>query len=324
MVEKESNKEREAQQALKARLDTNEELLTYTRVNMTALIARRHYVGLTNKRLILIRIKGGKPSDQVFSIGREFFESLGWTTGLWPRLRIMLPKDKLDLSVSGKVWKKRGKELDILATTASYTPVAESYKVAERGLQQARDFLGLGFPASAQHVLTEALRARPALSMDPSVGSLQTELAERLLALRVGAGFLFAEVGLFLLFGALEGLLGGVEAIGEYLDYDLFIALMFNLWLGFGFWMGRTRWRGLAILRAILGILFIGLSAVPGVAYFDLISQVAWAGSLILVLTGKSRRSRTWIAVGIYIIGYLGIVALAIFLTIASVLLGPL
>jgi hypothetical protein len=324
MNEKENKKEREARQALEARLDANEELLAYTNGNIAGLTARPHHVGLTAKRLILLPLKRGKPSGQVYSIRRESIKSQKWSGLLWPRLRIKLPEDNLDLSFRGRNWRKRAKELTNLATQTAPPTLADAATTSQHHLQQTRDFQGLGFVASARHELSEALRTDPALSTDPSVASLREQLAEARLALRVGAGFLFANIGVAILITALLAILGGGQAVGEFLDSTLIASLIFDLWIGISLWRGRTQWRPWAILRAALGFIIFGLEALAEGNFLGLIIQAAFSGSLILVLTGESKRSRTWVAIGIYVVGYLGLLVLSMLIAFVGGLIGAL
>lgn len=323
MTEIESRKERETRLALEVHLDADEELLAYTSGDITGLTARKHHIGLTAERLILLPLKRGAPSGQMYSIRRESVESLKWSGSLWPRLRIRLPKDNLNLSFRGGNWRRRARELTNVATQASPLPLTYSTTTSQRQLQQTRDFQGLGFFASAQHELSKALEANPALSMDPSVVSLQGQLAEAGLALRVGAGFLFANIGVMILVTALLVILGEEQPL-EFWDSDLIGSLLFDLVIGISLWRGRTQWRPWAILRAVLGFILFGVLTLAEGGFFDLIMQAAISGSLILVLTGESKRSRTWAAIGIYAIGYLGLLGLSVLIGVVGALIGTL
>lgn len=324
MTEIESRKERETRLALEVHLDADEELLAYTSGDITGLTARKHHFGLTAERLILLPLKRGAPSGQMYSIRRESVESLKWSGSLWPRLRIRLPKDNLDLRFRGGNWRRRARELTNAATQSSPLPLTYSTTTSQRQLQQTRDFQGLGFSASAQHELSKALEANPALSMDPSVVSLQGQLAEAGLALRVGAGFLFANIGVAILITALLAILGGEQAVSEFLDSGLIISLLADLWIGASLWRGRTQWRAAAIVRAALGFIVFGVFALAEGGCLGLIIQAAFSGSVILVLTGESKRSRTWAAIGIYAIGYLGLLGLYVLIGVVGALIGTL
>ncbi len=323
MVEEESRKEREVRQALEARLDPGEELLAYTR-------GISYHIGLTAKRLIYLPLKwwgwGGKPSGKVFSIRRESIKSLEWS-GLWARMRIGLPQDKMEIRFQGSRWKKRAKELVNLATQAALPPPADMITESQRHLQQARDFQGLGFMAPAQHELSEAIQIDPALSMDPSVASLRKQLVEARLALQVGSVFLFANIGLAILLAALVAIIGGGQAAGEFLMGEggcLAGSLIIDLIIGVSLWQGRPQYRRLAILRAVLGFIIFGVGALAKGGFLELITQAAFCGSIILVLTGRSNHTRTWVAIGIYAIGYLGLVTLQFLIAIVAGLVGAL
>ncbi len=77
-------------------------------------------------------------------------------------------------------------------------------------------------------------------------------------------------------------------------------------------WRGRARqWETWAILRAVLGFIVFGLIVLVRGAILEFVMQAALCGSLVLVLTGESKRTRTWVAIGIYVIGYVGLLLLS-------------
>jgi hypothetical protein len=58
-------------------------------------LGSQHYVGLTDWRFILLQLKGGKPSGEVYGIWRDRIEKPKWTGGV---AKFKLPKDSLILN----------------------------------------------------------------------------------------------------------------------------------------------------------------------------------------------------------------------------------
>lgn len=307
VAHQENNKEREARQALEAQLDPGEELIAYTRGNITGVLRGvPHYIGLTRECLFLLPIRKRASSNRTFGFRRESVTSL-ILSGLIGTLHIRFPKDKLDFAIRGRLWKKRAKAMVELSAQAASPSAVDIPLTGSRHLQQARDFQGLGLIASAQHELSAALQNDPALSMDPSVAPLQEQLTQGRLALRTGAAFLAGNVGLAIVIGALLSILGGVTAVADYWGTGVAGALVIDVAIGISLWQGQAKWRTVTIFRATLGFLFFGIGALIGADLTTFISLGAFSGSLLLVLTGESSRSRTLAATAIYGIGFLGI-----------------
>lgn len=306
MVEKENWKELEARQALETQLVTGEQLLAYTSGNVVGATAQPYHLGLTAERIILLPLKRGRPSGQASSLRREVIKSLTGSGWLQYRLRIKAPQDTLTLVCAGR-WVKRTKDLVSRFVAAPPPPLASPAAAARLSLQQAQDFMNLGLLASAQQQFQEAVVATPALTADAAAAELQTQLTETRLALRVGAGFSFGNIGVALVIFALLALLGQTQSLAEIFNIPLIISLLIDFYIGINLWQGKAQWRGWALARAIFGLMLYGLIALSQSDWFSLITQAAFSGSFIILLTGKSARTRTWIAIGLYLLGYLGI-----------------
>jgi hypothetical protein len=261
-------------------------------------------MGLTTDRLIMLPLKRGQPSGEPLSLLRETIKALTGSGWLQYRLQIKAPQDVLTVVCAGR-WVKRAKDLVSRFEAAPPPPIASP--AAQRSLRQARDFMGLGLLASAQQQFQEAVTAAPALTTDPVAAELQTQLAETRLALRVGAGFSFGNIGVAVVIFSLLALLGQTQSIGEIFNVPLIFSLLIDFYIGLNLWQGKAQWRSWALLRAVLGLILYGFIALSQSDWFGLMTQAAFSGSYIILLTGKSARSRTWIAIGLYVFGYLGI-----------------
>ena len=311
MSERESRQEVEARQALEAHLESSEELLAYVSGNLFSSTNQPYHIGLTQERLVLVRKKGGKASGEVYSIRRAAVKSVKWAS-LGPSLQVSLPMDKVDVRLRGR-WRKRAKALARLFDADKLPAGVELTISAQEQLQQARDFQALGLLASSQGELDKALKRDSTLGTDPEVLALEEQLSEARLALRVGAGFLFVGAAINLCLTLVFALVGGVEAAAA--SFAGLISYVIDIGIGIGLWQGRMRWRVWALLRAVLGFLFLGVSSIAQGDFVALILQAAFSGAVILVLTGESNRTRTMIAVGIYAVGYVAL--------LLAVVLGP-
>jgi hypothetical protein len=287
---------------LEAQLEPGEELLAYTGGAITGIVSTRPiYLGLTAERLILLSLKRGRPTGQIWNIWRENIVSLEWS-GLWDRLKIRLPKDRLDIACGKRYWKKRARNL-IESHLETPVPRHDAEIMMQRTLEQIEVFHELDLIASVEAMSEDVRRANPEIEL--AVSSPEV-LAEKRLALRVGAAFLFINAGIAVLFGALI-----VMGDGS-LEPGLFVSIIIDLVIGINLWKGNARqWSNWAIIRAALGLIFYGIISLVGGAYLDFVAQAALCGSIILVLAGESKRGKTLASIGIYAIGFLGVILLS-------------
>lgn len=302
-MSQENKKEIEARQQLEAQLEPGEELLAYSGGVIVGMISTEPvYLGLTAERLILLRWRCRKQSGQVLSIWRENINSMRWS-GAWDRLKIKLPKGEFDIACGKRYWRKRAQGL-VKAHTDVSIPQHDETTMNERRLRQIETFQELGLVASAQAV---SGGIRPSFTSEEGSAIPSSEmLAERRLALRIGAGFLFVNVGVVILLSALVAMGGGS------FQPNLFISAIIDVIIGIYLWRGQARqWATWAIIRAVLGFVFFGIMSLIQGAFLDFLAQAAFCGSVILVLTGESKRGRTWASIGIYAVGYLGVLVLS-------------
>jgi len=322
MAESENDKERSVRQALESSLVAGESLLAYASGTQSMLLKSKPcHLGLTESRLIIIlpdqQSQAANPS---VSIRREKIKSVsvrgGWSR--YNRLEVKTVKDGLNLSVSGG-WKKRAKALARLVKEQPPTVSAGQVVTPESLLQEAQDFQTLGMIASAQVSLKQATNMNPAIGMDPSAEKLKTQLAEMRLAMRVGTGFLFGNLGVIFLLSVC--VVVGSQSLANFLDLATLWTIGISVYFGVNLWMGKNEQRMNTVGAVILGYVFTALSALGSGNFIGLVTGVGFAGSIALVLTGNSSRTRTWIAIGIYAIGYLGVLTLTILIVFVAAIL---
>lgn len=304
-MNKESKKEIDARQQLELQLEPGEELLAYTGGAITGIVKNEPiYLGLSADRLILLRLKRGKSTGQALSIYRENIISIKWS-GIWDRLKVKINKGEINIACGKSIWKKRVRDL---LETHSVTPIPQYDGVTsnERRLRQIKVYQELGFIASAQELNQGA---EPFSTNEMVSGILSKEmLAEKRLAFQVGAAFLFVNVGITILLFTLIIINGG-----SLLPNQL-IPIIIDTIIGINLCKGKAhQWANWAIIRVALGLVVFGISSLVQGSVLDFIEQAAFCGSIILVLSGESKRTKTWASIGIYLIGYIGVFLLSLF-----------
>jgi hypothetical protein len=291
--------------------------LSFARGDLPGLLPRPHYIGLTPVRFIFLPLEKGKPVDRALSIGRQHVYSVNWRGGMRPKLRISLPKDVLDIGVRGTKRRQLGRAITDEWDGISEEP-DEAIMDGDR-LEQARDLQTLGLAASAQYVLKQGRPSEAESKASVREVRLEEALAEALFAMRAAGGFLFADVFLQLLLVVLVMIsttLFRQPATQTNLEAEQIARIMISLWLGVGLWRGQSDRRGWAILWAVASLLLFGLSSFLVNDYLGLVIQVVYSASIVLVLTGRSGRRRTLAAIGIYAVGYVGLPAVLLVLSI--------
>ena len=301
MFKNQAQKEQEAQQALTGQLAPGESLLTYTQGNISGLwTAMPYYIGLTNARLLLLRLKHNQPSGEVFSLRRDLIQKVKRTSFLSSSLQIMLPGDTLTMSVRGG-WSKRAKELADL-TEAPSAASAPTY-TTQTLRQQVMDLRGLGLSSSANKILNSTLAAAPALTADPGMQELQTQTSDTLWALRATAGMLLGTLALNILIGLLILAVVRDQAVAFFTP-ALCISTLIDGGIAISFLRDHAQYRGFAIFRLVAGFIVYGLimNLAQG-AYLEVLINAAINGGMVLALTGQASRLRTWVSIGVYILG---------------------
>jgi hypothetical protein len=132
------------------------------------------------------------------------------------------------------------------------------------------------------------------------------ELKDQRFSYQVGAGFLLINV-LAGFFFALLGIISGLPVLPT-----IFVSAIIDILIGVNLWKGQVQpWAGWALVRAVLGAIIYGILYLGQGLYLDLFAQISFCGAIILVLTGTRDRLRAYTAIGIYTIGFLGIITVS-------------
>lgn len=311
----ENEEAKAARRALENHLESGEQLLAVSKGSVARLRSHWYYVGLTDSRFILQPLRRGKPSAEVYSIWRAGIKPPRWRRGFRHTLVFALPKDTLTLHF-GTLFRLRGRHWQAqaanMADLARKQPpnLTDAAVLARRRLQQAQDYQKLDFPRSGQSELALASTDATDLITDPATASsakaLRRQLAEDLLALRVGGGFFFGGIVVDLLFIAALVYIVGDQVLESVFGIDLLFAWALSIWAGTSLLRGRTGWRPWAIFVAALALLIYGFVNLFNLYIIDLVSQLGYSGAIVVALTGRSTRARTVIAAVIYLGAYIG------------------
>jgi hypothetical protein len=192
-------------------------------------------------------------------------------------------------------------------------------------IQKAESYKKLGLNAQVQHELWEAQRLDPMVVGDPRYQALLSgavAAVERVQSLRtpqrVGAIMLIVNTGI----GLLTLLLVVVGGETQSIDRGMLIGPIVSLVIGINLWRARPKWQQYTVIWAILGLVVGGVSALLNGSVLDLLMQLAFSGSLLLLLVGTASRGRMIASVVLYALGYVGLffvlVALAVLYGLAG------
>lgn len=190
---------------------------------------------------------------------------------------------------------------------SSYTIDAQTR--AQEHLTKALNFQRMGMMTSAEHELTLAQQLYPAIVTDPhyqvfhaQITEQQTQAEAWKLPMRVGAGLLIADTLVIVLLWLIN-LAGG--NFGEFLLWGL-VHIGVDIYLAVTLLQFKDTGRRATIWWAVLGLLLGALNAFASNSWLDLLIQVSFSGSLLILLLGKPSKIRAGLAVGIFALGYLG------------------
>jgi hypothetical protein len=292
----ETQTELQTRTQLESHLKPGEVLLEYSGGTLPGLFTTKPFgVGLTNHRVILLPLKRGKAAGEAISIWREFLSAVE-ISGLFSRLKIMVPEGTLAINPNKPYWKKRARQLGAQFRSLPGPKIPEQADPS-RIANQAQTFEDLGLIKSA----LEVIKSADSDQISPEEGELTIlqKLKNRQFAYQVTAGFLFANVLMGFFFG-LIGMVSGVPVMPS-----LFFSAVIDILIGVYLWRCQVQpWAGWAILRAAVGAVLYGIIFISQAMYLDLLAQLSFCGAIILALTGTEDRLRTYTSIGIFTIGY--------------------
>jgi hypothetical protein len=192
-------------------------------------------------------------------------------------------------------------------------PIMNTQAQAQSYLDKAATYRKLGLKAQVQHELEQARRVDPYVVQEGRYKTLLEDVAAEVkkgealkTPFRIGAGMLFVNAVIGAIFLTLILISGG----GADLASGDFIAPIVNLIIGVNLWQVKQQWQKYTVWWAALGLVLFGAGALATGDFFSLISQIAFSGSLIILLAGTPTKVRTISAVAIYLVLYLGMICL--------------
>lgn len=296
-----SPKERAVQEALEARLEPSELLLSFTqcRYNPGGLVDKTYWIGLTRRRLLILR------KDlplRVYSIYPPFIKQITFKRSSWR------DRGSLKLALSG--------ETVTLATQPPFTGhsaqlarLFSSEKLSQASLSagqvigQVTDFFEMGMLHAAQAVLRDGCASDPAVEIDPGGAALEHLMNNMRAAMTLGAamnGLMLAVVLGLVLVGANPLSVGAIFTLLALLVSALFLA------------RGKQSRRGLALG---LDTLVVAGNFAASIINGSLVAAAAWLVfglALLLALTGHPNRTRMTVSGMIFLLGLVTALALGV------------
>jgi hypothetical protein len=192
-------------------------------------------------------------------------------------------------------------------------PMMNTQAQAQSFLDKATTYKKLGLKAQVQYELEQARRVDPYIIQESRYKTLLEDVAAEVkkaealkTPLRIGAGMLFVNA----VIGAIFLILILNSGSGAGLGGGDFIAPFVNLIIGVNLWQVKQQWQKYTVWWAALGLVLFGGGALVTGDFFSLITQIAFSGSLILLLAGAPTKVRTISAVAIYLVLYVGTICL--------------
>ena len=200
-----------------------------------------------------------------------------------------------------------------------------STSLALHYLEQAETYKKLGLKAQVRHELERARGIDPYIAQEDRYKALLDETTYQpqvdpglKVPLRIGAGMLFVNAVLSAFFLILILVTGDTTGLAA----DDYIAPFVNVIIGVNLWQVKEQWKRYTVWWALIGLVIFGGGALVSGDYFSLITQLAFSGSLILLLAGKPSKVRTIVATLIFVVAYLGLLCLVVGLSFLGAMVG--
>ena len=136
----------------------------------------------------------------------------------------------------------------------------------------------------------------------PDLQSQTNEVQVKQTIFRIGAGMLFVSAASDIIGAIFYGILNGWQSLG----YENIVILIINIFVGVMLWQGSVQ---TALRWAFVLILYGIYQLVSGNSY-AFILDIAFSGSLFLLLTGKPSKTRIITAIAVFLVVYLGLTCL--------------
>lgn len=192
-------------------------------------------------------------------------------------------------------------------------PIINSQSQAQSHLEKAETYNKLGLDGQVLYELEQAKQLDPYILQEPRYkafieeSAFKVQVTEALKTpFRIGAGMLFVNAVLGVIFLILILTSGG----GTDLASGDFIAPIVSLIIGVNLWQIKKQWQKYTVWWAALGLVLFGGGALISGDFFSLLTQIGFSGSLILLLAGTPSKVRTYTAVGVFLVMYLGLICL--------------
>ncbi len=286
-------KERVVQETLEAVTWPGEVLLGFTvcRHNPGEFLDKEYYVGLTQRRFLLVR--KGQP-ERIYTIYRSYIDQVVYTRwGLFkqPCIEIHLGGDIFRLEMI-QPWHQRAMQM---AEKHATWELESPYLTATQFLDGMTDLADLGMLRPAQALLRKHKAEDPVVEIEPRTEELDFQITQ-------GRWSLW--MTLIMLAIALVYIIGRMGWGAAWAGSGLLPVILMVL-AGVELVRRQQTWRGLALgftlLAALINLAYSGVSG-------SLVSGLEWAAfgaASCVALTGKTSRPRNLTATAIFTLGFL-------------------
>jgi len=188
--------------------------------------------------------------------------------------------------------------------------LVDSHAQALSHLEKAENYKKMGLSAQVQYELTEAERLDPDIARHPRFTVLRsgvTQQIQQVAALevprRIGATMLFTDVVLGVLILWAVGSAGYAVTAPQ----SFIFAVIINVIIGINLWRGKEGWQRYTVWWAVFAAVVFGGLALADNRPVDLVTQLAFSGSLILLLKDTPSRERVIASIAIFGLGYVAV-----------------
>ena len=206
-------------------------------------------------------------------------------------------------------------------------PIMTSQAQAKFYLDKAEMYKKLGLKAQVQYELEQARRVDPYIAQEIRYKTLLEEnvvevkkIEELKTPLRIGAGMLFINA----IFGIISLILVFSSGGGSNLGSGDIISPLVNIVIGVNLWQTKVPWQKYTLWWATLGLVLFGGGALISGDFVSLLIQLGFDGALILMFVGRPSKVRTYSAVGVFLVLYLGMICLLFTVSFLGGLTGAL
>ncbi len=184
---------------------------------------------------------------------------------------------------------------------------------AREHLTKAQNFQNMGMAAAAENELNQARQLDPTIVADPGYQSLSTQKAAqsaRTAAMKfpmwTAAGVLIVDA----IVNLLLWLINLASGVTDSLIFWMPVHIIVDIILAVGLFRLNETSKRTTVWWAVVGLVLGAITSFTSLSWLDLILQISYSGSLLLLLVGNASKIRAGLGIAVFSIGYLGTICL--------------